>query len=132
MGCSSLADDGERRGLISGLAAACSARWRSLRSFRHLLIERPRLADAGVQVSQEALDPSSLGLDGRTQILLQFQALTDELAPVRKARSLVVIGEPDLRHAVFPAKHQGNLVEIEPEQLLELPDAGDTREVGLG
>ena len=54
----------------------------TFRSYRHLLVERPRLADAGVQVSQEALDPLSLGLDGRSQTLLQFQALTDERAPL--------------------------------------------------
>ena len=97
----------------------------NLRGFGHLLVDRPRLADAAVQVGQEAFDPRSLGLDRRAQTLLQFQALTDELAPLREAGSLVVIGEPDLRHPVFPAKHQGNLVEIEPQQFLELPDTGD-------
>ena len=54
--------------------------------------------------------------------MLQLQALPDELPAFGVTGVLVQVGALDLGHPVFVAQHDGDLVEVEAEEDLQLPD----------
>ena len=60
---------------------------------------------------------------------MKLQALTDELLPFGAAGVLVVIGQPDLGQPVLAAQHEGDLVQVQAEEVLQLPDPGDPGQV---
>jgi hypothetical protein len=67
----------------------------------------------------------------KPSIVLQPQALPDELTALGVAGVLVQVGPLDLGHPVLVAQHDGDLVEVEAEQDLELADARHPGQVVL-
>jgi alkanesulfonate monooxygenase SsuD/methylene tetrahydromethanopterin reductase-like flavin-dependent oxidoreductase (luciferase family) len=98
----------------------------------HLAEQVARARNAGVQVGEEAVDSLPLGLDGDPEFLLQPQAFRGQPPAVSRAGVLVPPGLLDLREPVFVAQDDGDLVEVQPEQGLQLPDARHPGQVVLG
>jgi len=98
----------------------------------HLVEQVARPRDAGVQVGEETVDGLPLGLDGDPEFLLQPQAFRGQPQAVGRAGVLVPPGLLDLREPVFVAQDDGDLVEVQPEQGLQLPDARHPGQVVLG
>ncbi len=99
---------------------------------RHLGQQVVGPGDTGVQIGQETFDCDPLGLHCRPEVVLQAQALADQLPALGVAGVLVVVGAPDLGHPVFVAQHDGDLVEVEAEQDLQLADARYPGQVVIG
>jgi diguanylate cyclase (GGDEF)-like protein len=88
----------------------------------HLREQVTRAGDAGVEVGKEALDGPPLGLDRRPEVAVQVQALVHQFPPLLVAGVLVMVGALDLRNPVLVPQHDGDLIEVEAEQGLQLAD----------
>ena len=116
---------------ITGPTCWTALRWGGGRG-GHLVEQVARAGNAGVQVGEETVDSLPLGLDGDPEFLLQPQAFRGQPQALGRAGVLVPPGLLDLREPVFVAQDDGDLVEVQPEQGLQLPDARHPGQVVLG
>ena len=63
-----------------------------------------------------------LRLDGGAEVQLERQALPGQFPALVLAGAFVAVGQADLRDPVLVAQHHRDLVQIEAEQGLQLPD----------
>jgi chromosome partitioning protein len=85
----------------------------------------------GLQLALEGGQPLQLGLDGRLEPAVDLQRLGHD-GPLGGPVVLGVVGGPQGAEAVLGGQDGPDLVEVEPEQVLELADAGQAGQVLLG
>jgi len=74
--------------------------------------------NSGIHVGEKRLERHPLSFDRGPQVLLQYQALAREPLTLCGPRSRVAVDLADLGHAVVTAQDHGDLVEVEPEEVL--------------
>src|SRR3954468_22048904 len=86
---------------------------------------------AGVEIGEEGLEAGKLGLHVLAQLVVDLDGLGDQLLLTLERTAGTNLG-PQFSEPCLGGDDLLDLVEVEADQLLELADAQDARQVGVG